>query len=493
MNLQDQNNSLLEAIMEFVESLLEFARGQTEKLEDQYVSANRNFEEGLKERSLDPSGSSGQFTGECSPNVSPEKRHLLAEMRNRLARRDELLAQVENLEAQRAKETIHHLQTHRKLLDILIQCERQKKKLFQNLYGDNVTVCQMFIPWLYRSIGETIRPIQHRFDQSPQEQNLLAEKTGSSCWRYSFDQRKSSDTETQKTVSDLLSTLETLDKVLEGERLETEKYKRQYQGLMHEYKNVSNTMKQRKSSCKCGPDVTPELHTTECKIRFTQDDEDLLDTLDECAGEIMDNVAEVEKQAEEEVEVFTRKVRQKAAENQWDCMWICSAGNRCEQDPDNHLRSKLKLLKDQVKYERDRAEKFEQLRWIVGLTFEDWTKVENQVGKPENQLVETETQSKEETAAVGQGHEVRHQSSNKPLLPKTKTLSVDKDKPAEPKSTEESLIVNVKQQVDTSEEDERTSESPSVWLSNNIVKGVCFGLGAAVGVGVLAARRWYFR
>ncbi|KAK2855832.1 hypothetical protein Q5P01_004567 [Channa striata] len=455
MYLQDQEN-LLRANVERVEREVESARGQAKKLEDEYMSTNRSFEEGLKGRSLDPSGLA---TGECGLNVPPKKGHLVAEMRNRLAQRDELLAQVENLEAQRDKEMIHHARTDRKLLEILIQCERHKKEQFKNLYRDNITVCQTFIRWFYHSMGERIRPIKCSFDQLLQEQNLLAKnKTRSSCWRNGFDQRRISDTETQKTVSDLLSTLDTLEMVLESERLKTETYKQQYQSLRHEYEKVSDRIKQRKSSCTCGPNVPPVLHTTECRVKFTQDDEDLLDALDECVGEIMDNVAEIENQADEEVEVFTREVRQEAATNQWECVMICSLGNRCEQGPDDRLRSKLRSLEAQLQYERDRTEKFDQLRLIVGVKSEDWTMVEKRVAEDENQ-------SKEETEIVGQD--------------RCKRDAVHEDKPAETKSTERSETVKVTEEADTSKDDtdERTSETPqketegpSGWFSNKLVK-----------------------
>ncbi|KAF3700755.1 hypothetical protein EXN66_Car016443 [Channa argus] len=476
----------LQANIEFVEKELEFARVQAEKLEEQYVSANREFEEGLKGRALSPSGSSSQATGPCSQNVPPEKWHLVGEMRNRLAHRRKLLAQLENLQGQRDEKTIHHLQTHRKLLHILIQCERHKKEQVKNLCEDNMTESQRFIQSLYHIMGESMEPIKSSFDLSLHELNLLARrKTVSKCWRNRFDMRKSS-AETQKTVSDLLSKLEMLDTVLERERLKTEKYKQRYQSLMQEYEKVSEWIKQRTSSCTCGPSVTPDLHTAECKISFTSDYEDLLDGLDECVGDIMDNVAEVEKQAEDRVEVFTRAVRQEAATNQWDCMWICSPGTRFEEDPDNRLRSKLKSLEAQLKYERDRAEKFEQLHLIVGRQFEDWTKVENQ-------LVESQNWSKEQTRAVGlkrgQRDKVKLPSSNKPLLAESPTMFT--------------MTGNFTEEVDLSEEetDERTSDttaaeprqqetkSTSGWFSSKIVKGVY--VAAAVGVGVLVARLLY--
>ncbi|KAK2826771.1 hypothetical protein Q5P01_020985 [Channa striata] len=466
MDLQDGTNSL-QAKLEFVEKELELARAQAERLEEQYVSANKTFEEGLKERPLDPSGPCAQAPGACSQDVTPENRHLGAQIRNRLHRGTSCWLR------------------------------------------DNVTDCQSFIQSLYRSIGESPEPDKHSFDPSPQEQNLLAKrKTWSRCWRNDFGVRTSS-AETQKTVSDLHSTLEMLESVLTMERVETEKYKQLYLSLMHECEKVSNRIKQRKSSCTCGPNVPPDLHTSECEIRFTRDDEGLLEVLDECVAEIVDNVAEVENEADGEVEVFTWEVRQEAATNQWDCMWICPPGNRCDEDPDNDLRSKLKSLEAELKYERGRAAVFEQLHLIVGGKVENWTKVETQSVETENkgvesesQLRETEKQSKEETAVGqerGQRDKVIIKGSNKPLLGESDTVSMDEDKPADTKFT---VTVTGKKQVDISkvETEERTSESPADrppwqetrspsgwWIS---VRGV--GLGVAAAVGVLIAVLLYF-
>ncbi|KAF3706241.1 hypothetical protein EXN66_Car021933 [Channa argus] len=487
------------------EKEIEFARRKTKIFKEIYLTADKKFKQYLKGLSLDPSVTPGQDTGECSDGFTSQNHFLLAEMKKLLAKRIHLLAEVANLVAEGEKETISYLQINIQFLQMLIECEKYKTAEFKKRYIGMAEECKEVLYKLNDHLDEFTVEIIFKFDpQLAQRETLLTRREKQpSCPVKDCEQRKSSATESQKTIDQLQSKLAMLEIILEYEKRDTEKYKQLFLKVVDKYEEMFNRIKQRPSSCRCDPNIRPVQHRHECNIAFTRDDEELLTDMEVFRIEMRTCVVLIEEAAGHEIAAITEKVRQEVARSikHSDCTALClpsCSGPHGKKRPSNaigsddrvnYLQSKLNMVKVQLIYENAFIEKFGQLSLTVGVKFEELlnevkrrsfynnfasgqdtgecsrnftdenhhllTDTEYQILEREKQILEMTTKLAEimmgHSLAVtdvrqerGETKEVEQQTTaeNQPLLAQTENQSKEKNTPADSENVTEGSVTS---------------------------------------------------